>query len=173
MEIKQLRGKSIKKYFKNQEKRSHDIILILENIQYAKNVANIFRTAESAGVSKIFLTGISQRPPFGKGLKKVSRNSENKINYEYVEKTLDILPKIREEGYHIIAIELADHNVLLPNLKEYLNDKPKVCFIAGNEDSGVNRTTLGECDIAVTIPMYGKNPSLNVNISVGIVLFSF
>ena len=81
MEIKQLRGKNIKKYFKNQEKRSHDIILILENIQYAKNVANIFRTAESAGVSKIFLTGISQRPPLGKGLKKGSRNSENKINY--------------------------------------------------------------------------------------------
>ena len=146
---------------------------MLENIQYAKNVANIFRTAESAGVKKVYLTGISHKPPFGKDLKKVSRNAENKVRYEYFDKTLEILPTLKEEGYHIVAIEITDSNILLPELKKYLSDKRKVCFVAGNEDSGVNRTTLEQCDIAVTIPMYGKNPSLNVNISVGIVLFSF
>ena len=171
--MKQLRGKDVKKFFKNQPKREHDIILILENIQYAKNVANIFRTAESAGVKKVYLTGISHKPPFGKGLKKVSRNAENKVRYEYFDKTLEILPTLKKGGYHVIAIELTDNNILLPDLKNYLDDKRKVCFVAGNEDSGVNRTTLEQCDIAVTIPMYGKNPSLNVNISVGIVLFSF
>lgn len=171
--MKQLRGKEVKKFFKNQSKRDHDIVLILENIQYAKNVANIFRTAESAGVKKIYLTGISQKPPFGKDLKKVSRNAENKVKYEYFDKTLEILPVLKEESYHIIAIELTDNNILLPDLKNYLEDKRKVCFVAGNEDSGVNRTTLEQCDVAVTIPMYGKNPSLNVNVSVGIVLFSF
>lgn len=173
IKMKQLRGKEVKKFFKNQPKRDHDIVLILENIQYAKNVANIFRTAESAGVKKIYLTGISQKPPFGKDLKKVSRNAENKVKYEYFDKTLEILPVLKEESYHIIAIELTDNNILLPDLKNYLEDKRKVCFVAGNEDSGVNRTTLEQCDVAVTIPMYGKNPSLNVNVSVGIVLFSF
>ena len=172
-QIKQLRGKDVKKYFKNKPKRQHEIIVILENIQYAINVANIFRTAESAGVKEIYLTGISQRPPFGKGLQKVSRGAEHKVHYEFADKTLDILPKIKSEGYHIVAIELTNKNVSLPDLREYLKDKPKVCFIAGNEDSGVNKTTLQECDNAVTIPMYGKNPSLNVNVSTGIVLFSF
>lgn len=62
---------------------------------------------------------------------------------------------------------------MLPDLGQYLKDKQKICFIVGNEDSGVNKTTLGLCDNAVTIPMYGNNPSLNVSISVGIVLFSF
>ncbi len=171
--MKQLRGKVVKKYFKKFPKRSQEIILILENIQYAKNVANIFRTAESAGVDRIYLTGISHIPPFGKGLKKVSRGSENKLRYEYAEKTLDILPKLRSEGYHIIAIALTDKNILISDLKAHLKDVSKICFVAGNEDSGVNKTTLEKCDIAVTIPMYGKNPSLNVNVSVGIVLFSF
>lgn len=171
--MKQLRSKEIKKYFKDQPRREHDIVLILENIQYATNVANVFRTAESAGVAKIYLTGISHRPPFGKDLKKVSRNAENKVRHEYFEKTLDILPKLKEEGYHVIAVELTDSNISLPDLKSYLKDRKKVCFIAGNEDSGVNRTTLDKCDTAVTIPMYGKNPSLNVNVSAGIVLFSF
>ena len=173
MEAKQLRGKDIKKYFKNFPKRYQEIVLILENVQYAINVANIFRTAESAGVKKIYLTGISKKPPFGKGLTKVSRGAEDKVGYAYFEKTLDIVPQLKAEGYHLIAIELSDHSILLSNLKEYLKDKPKVCFIAGNEDSGVNRTTIEQCDNVVTIPMYGKNASLNVNVSVGIVLFSF
>ena len=171
--MRQLRGKDVKKFFKNQPKREHDIIVILENIQYAINVANIFRTAESAGVKEIYLTGISQRPPFGKGLQKVSRGAEHKVHYNLADKTLNIISKIKAEGYHIMAIELTDKNVSLPDLREYLKDKPKVCFIAGNEDSGVNKTTLQECDNAVTIPMYGKNPSLNVNVSTGIILFSF
>ena len=173
MKAKQLRGKRAIKFFKDLPKRNHDTILLLENVQYAINVANIFRTAESAGIRKIYLTGISQKPPFGKGLIKVSRGAESQVKYEYVDKTLDIIPQLKAEGYHLIAIELTDRNILLPDLKEYLKDKPKVCFIAGNEDSGVNRTTLEQCDNVVTIPMYGKNASLNVNVSVGVVLFSF
>lgn len=173
MELKQLRGKEVKKYFKQFPERNHDIVLILENIQYAKNVANIFRTAESAGVKQIFLTGISRKPPFGKGLKKVSRGSENKVDYEYVEDSIDVIDRLKEKNYHIMAIELTDSHVLQPNLKKYLGDKRRVCFVAGNEDSGVNKATLKECDNAVTIPIYGKNPSLNVNVSVGIILYSF
>ena len=173
METKQLRGKYVKKFFKDLPKRNHDIVLLLENIQYAINVANIFRTAESAGVKSIYLTGISKKPPFGKGLTKVSRGAEDKIRHMYSDKTLDIIPQLKAEGYHLVAIELTDHNILLPDLKEYLKDKQKICFIAGNEDSGVNRTTLEQCDNVVTIPMYGKNASLNVNVSVGVVLFSF
>jgi len=49
----------------------------------------------------------------------------------------------------------------------------KVRFITGNENSGVNKITLQQGDAVVTIPMYGKNPSLDVNVGTGIVLFSF
>lgn len=171
--MEQLRGKEAQKYFETIPERNHEIILILENIQYAKNVANIFRTAESAGVKKVYLTGISRKPPFGKGLKKVSRGSENKVDYAYAKDTLDILPKIKKENYHVMALEVTDEHVLHSDLKRYLGDKKRVCFIAGNEDSGVNRRTMEQCDTAVTIPLYGENPSLNVNVSVGIVLFSF
>ncbi len=170
--MKQLRGRDVSKHFKKLPAREQDIILVLENIQYAKNVANIFRTAESAGVSKMFLTGISQRPPFGKGLVKVSRGAEEKVLYECFEKTLDILPKLKEEGYYVVAIEVTDSGILLPEIKSELANKTKICLIAGNEDSGVNRTTLELCDTSITIPMYGDNASLNVTVSVGVVLFS-
>ena len=78
--MKQLRGKEIKKYFKNKPKRDYDVVVVLENIQYAKNVANIFRTSESAGVKKIYLTGISHHPPFGKDLKKFHEVLKMRLN---------------------------------------------------------------------------------------------
>ena len=171
--MKQLRGKKVKKYFKDFPKRPQKISLILENIQYAKNVANMFRTAESAGVEKVYLTGISRRPPFGKDLQKVSRWAEHKVAYEYFEKTLDLIPKLKADGWCIIAVELTDASILLGDLEAYIMDKGKICFVLGNEDSGVNRTTLELCDTAVMIPMYGKNASLNVTVSAGIVLFGF
>jgi len=170
--MKQLRGHDVAKYLKKLPPRNQEIVLILENIQYAKNVANIFRTAESAGVSKLYLTGISQKPPFGKGLVKVSRGAEEKVKYECFEKTLDILPRLKEEGFYLVAIEVTDEGILLPEIKSALNDKKRICLIAGNEDSGVNRTTLDLCDSSVTIPMYGENASLNVTVSVGVVLFT-
>jgi len=87
-----------------------------------KNVANIFRSAESAGVKKIYLTGISQKPPFGKGLRKVSRGSERKIEYEYAKDTLEILSKLKEENYHIMAIEVTDEHIFHSDLKRYLGE---------------------------------------------------
>ncbi len=171
--MRQLRGKKVKKFFKDFPKRDKEVVLVLENIQYATNVGNMFRTAESAGVSKIYPTGISKTPPFGKDLKKVSRSAENKVRWEYVDSTLNLIPRLKEEGFYLIAVELVDEALLLKDLRDHIKYKEKVCFIVGNEDSGVNRTTLEQCDCIVMIPMYGKNASLNVTVSAGIVLFSF
>ncbi len=171
--MKQLRGKHVKKFFKNRPDRGKEIVLILENVQYAKNVAGIFRTAVGANVSKIILTGISKTPPFGKDLKKVSRGRENNVKWVYNQTTTEVIPSLKEEGFTILAIELSEEAITHSELPEYIKNKDKICFIAGNEDSGVNRTTLELCDKAVMIPMYGKGASLNVTISVGIVLFSF
>jgi tRNA G18 (ribose-2'-O)-methylase SpoU len=171
--MKQLRKKDVQKHFKDLPNRIHEIILTLENIQYATNVANIFRSSEAAGVSKLYLAGATKTPPFGKDLRKVSRATEDRLSYEYTPNIVDHLRKLKEEGYTIIAIEVTDNNILLDDLKDFLSDKTKVCFVAGSEDSGVSQKVLDLCDCSVTIPMYGKNASLNVNVSVGIVLFSF
>jgi len=173
MEIKQLRGKYVKKYFKNFPKRDTDIVVVLENIQYAKNVAAMFRTAVGADVKKIILTGISKTPPFGKGLKKVSRGTENKIGWAYISTTKEAIDNLKKDNYTIIGIELAEVAIPHYDLKKYLKDKKKVCFIVGHEDGGINKNTLNTCDKIVMIPMYGKGASLNVTVSLGIILYSF
>lgn len=171
--MKQLRKQEIKKIFNKQYKREKEIYLILENIQYARNVASMFRTADAAGVRRIYLTGISHKPPFGKELRQVSRSKEESVEWMYKETTGEVINTLKRQGFEIMPIELTDDFVLNSELPDYLEGKDKVCFIAGSEVFGVTKTTLANCDKAVVVPMYGKGASLNVSNAVTVVLFSF
>ena len=170
--MKQLTKKEIKHLVKESDKRDKEIYLILENIQYARNVASIFRTADAAGVKKILLTGISKTPPFGKELKQVSRNKEGSVEWKYYEETFDAIKEAKQNGFLIVAIELTDASINLYDLQNRLRDVKKICFVAGSEVFGIKKVTLERSDLAVTIPMYGRGASLNVSTSVGIALYS-
>ncbi len=170
--MKQLLKKDIKKLFKKIQKREQEIVLLLENIEYAKNVAGIFRTADAAGVNHLYLTGESYKPPFGKDLKKASRGKETSVKWSYFKDSEEIISQLKKDNYFIIAIELTDESIQLHELKNLINKYNKVCFIAGSEAFGITKKTLAYCDAAVMIPMYGKGASLNVGVSVGVVLYS-
>ena len=173
--MKALSKKEAKKLFKEIPAREREIVLMLENIQYARNVAGIFRTADAAGVNKMYLTGISQHPPFGKEMKQVSRSKEKSVHWEMVEK--DKLPKLIEKmkgfGYYFVALEIADEGQPIENLPKLLKGKDKVVIVAGSEVFGLTKATISMCDAAVYIPMYGRGGSLNVTASVAIALYSF
>lgn len=169
--MRQLRKVEIKKVMK-EEKRDKEIYLLLENIQYARNVAAIFRTADAAGVRKMFLTGITQKPPFGKELKQTSRHKEESMDWVYKETTGEVIQTLKKLGFIIVAIEITDSSVRLDKLPEILHGEKKICFVAGSEVFGINKATLERCDTSVHIPMYGKGASLNVSTSVGIALFA-
>lgn len=169
--MRQLRKVEIKRVMK-EEKRGKEIYLLLENIQYARNVAAIFRTADAAGVKRMYLTGISQKPPFGKELKQASRNKEESLEWQYKETTGEVLQTLKKLGFYIVAIEITDKAIRLDKLSDELNNQKKICFVAGSEVFGVNKATLEKCDASVYIPMYGRGASLNVATSVGIALFS-
>jgi 23S rRNA (guanosine2251-2'-O)-methyltransferase len=171
--MQRLDKKQIKKKYKEYPKRTQTIYLLLENIEYARNVAAIFRTADAARVGKIFLTGISFQPPFGKDLVKASRHKEKSIPWEYEKDSAKAIQKLKQQGFEIVGIELTDSSMDLSELQSYMDKHEKVCFVAGSEVYGIVKTTLEKLDTAVQIPMYGKGASLNVGMSVGIVLFSF
>lgn len=170
--MRQLQKKEIKKLSK-EFKRDKTIYLLLENIEYARNVAIMFRVADAAGVRKVFLTGISHLPPFGKDLVKVSRHKEKSIDWAGNKTSGEVINSLKRQGFEIIAVELTDKAMPIDQLKNYLEGKDKICFVAGSEVYGVNKKTLERCDSSVFIPMYGRGASLNVASSVAITLFSF
>lgn len=165
--MQQLRGVELKRFLRKTKKHNLEIYLCLENIQYAKNVAAIFRTAEAFKIKKIFLTGISHTPPFGKQLKNASRNKEEKVPWEYIKDTGAVIQKMKNRDFDIVGLEITDEAVEVKELKT-----DKLLLIVGNEGYGIVKNTIERMDSAVFIPMYGKGSSLNVSHATGIALYS-
>lgn len=170
--MKLLTKKEIKKKFK-EFSREKEIAVILEDIQYATNVAQVFRTCDAAGVRQLYLTGITTKPPFGKELSQTSRSKENSVGWQYFENTDSVINKLKSNGFVILAVELTEDAKHIDELRAKLKDTPKVCLIVGNEVHGVKKSTLAKTDLVTFIPMYGRGASLNVGASLAIALYAF
>ncbi len=164
--MEQLRATKLKRFLKSNKTPNADIVLVLENIQYARNVAEMFRIADSMGVKTIYLTGISHQPPFGKDLKKVSRSKEAKVAWLKTDSTGEAVAALKKKGYKIVALEITDASISLYNYQP----SGKLALVVGNESYGVVQNTLDKCEEAIFIPMLGKGASLNVSVSAAIAL---
>ena len=146
--------------------------LILENIRSAYNVGAIFRTADGAGVSKIFLIGYTPTPidRFGRvqaEIAKTSLGASTEIEWEHHQNSNTALSKIRRNGVQVVAVEQTAKAVSLAQFSV----PDKVAYIVGNEIEGVSEEALQQADTIVEIPMRGSKESLNVSVATGIILY--
>ena len=149
-------------------------VIILDNIRSAHNVGSIFRTADGAGVEKIYLLGYTPTPidRFGRPqpeIVKTSLGASETISFEHIENTdtETLIKRLKQEGFKVVAVEQTQSSV---SLYDFIVP-PKVCYILGNEIDGVSEELLTLADTAVEIPMLGEKESLNVSVTAGIALF--
>jgi tRNA (guanosine-2'-O-)-methyltransferase len=167
--MKPLIGTQLKRFlreYKRQHRPLADLIALLQSVEYPANVGSIFRVADAAGLTELVLTGITPTPPHPT-IEKVGRYKSLRVPWRYEPEPLPALQRLKEQGYHIVAVELADtalpyHQYSYPS---------KTCLVAGHEDHGITRAVLAACDAAVFIPMYGKGRSLNVHVALSIVIY--
>lgn len=150
-----------------------EIAVLLHNIRSAHNVGSIFRTADAAGVSKIYLTGHTPAPldRFGRVQKEIAKTAlgaEKYIPWEHHAAPVRLLAKLKKEGWHIVGVEQSAQSV---DYRKFRAKQPTL-FIFGNEVNGIPKSTLNICERIVEIPMHGKKESLNVSVAAGIILFS-
>ena len=81
-----------------------DFFVICDNIRSLENIGSIFRTADALGVTKIFLCGISGRPPHQK-ISKTALGAEESVPFEYHKQTWRLVEKLKKEKISIIALE--------------------------------------------------------------------
>src|SRR3990167_9666925 len=132
--MEQLRGIKLKRFKKGLKRPELDIVIILENLQYARNVAEIFRIADALKVSEIILTGISKSPPFGKDLQKVSRAKEKSVKWQKSDITGKTINIYLKKGYEILALELTDTAISVFDYN--LPRNKKIVLLVGNEVYG-------------------------------------
>ncbi|MEZ0209124.1 MAG: TrmH family RNA methyltransferase [Candidatus Paceibacterota bacterium] len=149
-------------------------IAVLDNVRSVYNVGSIFRTANAAGIDKIYLCGITPTPLDHKGRRrsdfaKVALGAEDTVAWEYVESTLVCVQKLKTEGVFVVGVEQHESSVDYKNVS--VEGKENIAFLIGAEVEGVRKEVLEICDVVAEIPMLGTKESLNVTIAFGIVVY--
>lgn len=148
------------------------VTVILHDIRSVHNVGSIFRTADGAGVSRIYLSGYTPTPidRFGRvvpEMNKTALGGTESVPWEQVSNTEEVVHSLQKEGVTVIAVE--QHERAIPYT--HLSYEGDVAFILGNEIEGVPRAVCESADHVVHIPMHGVKESLNVSVAAGIILF--
>lgn len=140
--------------------------IILDNIRSLENVGSMFRTSDAMRVSKVFLCGITGRPPRDK-ISKTALGAEESVPWEHYSHTWRLIERLKKEGVQIICLEQTKNSI------SYNKFKPKfpVALVVGNEVKGISSTILKRADRVIDIPMKGKKESLNVAVALGIAGF--
>ena len=141
-------------------------VVVLNNIRSLYNVGSIFRSADGAGVSKIFLCGITGHPPNSQ-ITKTALGAQDQLPWEYREDTIGVIQELRRGGYQIVLLEQMQGSVPF----EAFEPRSPVCLVLGNEIEGVSQSAASFCDQAVEIEMEGFKNSLNVAVAFGVVAF--
>ena len=146
------------------------VVLVLDNIRSAHNVGSAFRTADAFGVDKIYLGGICPVPPSPE-LHKVALGAEEVVPFEQVSDVVDLVHRLQADGYQVVAVEQTVNSVKLDTFQREPGQKYALVF--GNEVAGVQQEVVDACNFSLEIPQQGTKHSLNVSVSVGVVLWVF
>jgi tRNA G18 (ribose-2'-O)-methylase SpoU len=144
------------------------VVLVLDNVRSMHNVGAMFRTADAFALEKIWLCGITPRPPH-REITKTALGSEESMAWEYAAETRTAVNSLRDAGYQVIAVEQTTGSVPLPQFQPAAGQP--VALVLGNEVFGVDDAVLELCHAAVEIPQFGTKHSLNVGVAAGVVLW--
>jgi len=140
------------------------IAVLAENIRSVHNVGSIFRSADGFGAQMVYLTGYTAYPP-REDLHKVALGAEEAVPWEHHADPLALADSLRDAGWQLLAVEQTIDSV---SLYETTISYP-VCFMVGNEVTGLSEELLARAHHCVELPMRGIKQSLNVSVATGVV----
>ena len=140
--------------------------VVLNDIRSLYNVGSIFRTADGAGVEKLWICGITGHPPDTQ-ISKTALGAEREVPWEYRRDAREVLRELKTRDYQIVFLEQ------LAESTPYQDFHPSgpLCLVLGSEISGVSEDLLALCDKTLEIEMAGVKNSLNVAVAFGVVAF--
>ena len=144
-------------------------VVVLDNIRSAHNVGSAFRSSDSFKADKVWLCGICAQPPSAE-IHKSALGAEFSVDWEYEKDTLAAVRRLKDEGYTIVSVEQTTDSIKLDHFKREPGKKYALVF--GNEVAGVQQEVVDASDFSLEIPQYGTKHSLNVSVSIGIVLWA-
>jgi len=151
-----------------QKTDKNPIVIVLDNLRSMHNVGSAFRTADAFLCEKILLCGITAQPPH-REIHKTALGATDTVEWEYHENTREAIQYLRSAGYKIASIEQADQSISLEKFK--IGAGEKLALVFGNEVKGVQEDVVKHSDYVIEIPQFGTKHSLNVSVSIGVVIW--
>ena len=142
------------------------LYLVCENIRSLWNVGSMFRSADGAGIAKIFLCGYTAHPPRPE-ITKTALGAEESVPWEAVDDPAKAVTLLKREGIPVYVLEQTTAGRSLWEAPLRL----PMGLVVGNEVEGVTPHIVALADGALEIPLHGRKESLNVAVACGIALF--
>jgi len=146
----------------------NEIVVILDNIRSRNNVGSVFRTADAFLVKEIILGGITPIPPH-RDIYKTALGATDSVKWQHSNDLNAFIENLKKIGYKVYAIEQVEQSISLSDFTVKANEK--VAIIFGSEVGGVHQELVDLVDASVEIPQFGTKHSLNISVSVGVVLW--
>ncbi|MDO4758303.1 MAG: RNA methyltransferase [Rikenellaceae bacterium] len=146
------------------------VVVVLDNVRSMQNVGAFFRTGDAFALEKLYLCGITATPP-AKEIHKTALGAELTVAWEYSQHTIDVVERLKGEGYTVLAIEQVEGAVMLNDFRA--EPEKRYALVFGNEAFGVDQLVVDRCDGSIEIPQVGTKHSINVSVSGGVVLWNF
>ncbi len=159
--------------FKEAEKLP--LIVVLDDVRSLYNVGSVFRSADAFRIEAIYLCGITATPP-NTEIHKTALGGEDSVDWKYFERTEDAVEDLHKKGIFVYSVEQVEHSTKLHTLNlnaESTTNNSHYAIIMGNEVKGVKQSVVDMSDACLEIPQFGTKHSLNVSVTVGIVIWEF
>ncbi len=144
------------------------IIVVLDNIRSLSNIGSVFRTADAFRIEAIYLCGITAQPPH-REIHKTALSATESVNWKYFKNTQEAIIQLKQNDYKVISVEQVEGSVMLNDIN--VDKSNKLALVFGNEVKGVDDNIINISDYCLEIPQWGTKHSLNISVSVGIVLW--
>lgn len=161
-ELNRLSVEQFKEATKNQ------LIIVLDDIRSMNNVGSAFRTADSFACEEICLVGITAKPPH-REISKTALGADEAVAWSYFPDIASCVSYLRNKGFSIYSIEQVEQPVYLQDFVPVSGEKYALVF--GNEVFGVNDDFIEASKGCIEIPQFGTKHSLNVSVTMGIVIW--
>ncbi|MEQ9216619.1 MAG: RNA methyltransferase [Cyclobacteriaceae bacterium] len=152
------------------EAKKSNVCIILDDVRSLNNVGSVFRTSDAFMIEKVWLCGITGKPPH-RDIQKTALGATESVEWEHRREILPLIDELRSNGYVIISVEQADKSVSLKDFEPL--EKSKYALVFGNEVFGVKDEVVKKSDVVLEIPQQGTKHSLNISVSVGVVIWDF
>lgn len=147
---------------------AHDLLLILDDVRSMHNVGSAFRTADAFGAAGIYLCGYTPRPPH-RDIHKTALGAEDTVDWRHFESVGDAMNAAIAAGFELVAVEQTHEST---PLQEFVPESGRrYALIFGNEVHGVSDNALKQVSVCLEIPQFGAKHSLNISVTVGVVLW--